>query len=88
MLEKNINVSVFKSKSIPNQIFSLFFRKEIVNLLVPGEANVEDKVHSSAHGEANGVARGHNLAHGVANGVARGHNSVLGEANDQIGLIW
>ena len=88
MLEKNINVSVFKSKSIPNQIFSLFFRKEIVNLLVPGEANVEDKVHSSAHGEANGVARGHNLAHGVVNGVARGHNSVLGEANDQIGLIW
>ena len=88
MLEKNINVSVFKYKSVPNQIFSLFFRKEIVNLLVPGEANVEDKVHSSAHGEANGVARGHNLAHGVANGVARGHNSVLGEANDQIGLIW
>ena len=79
---------VYSNLKIPNRIFSLFFRKEIVNLLVPGEANVEDKVHSSAHGEANGVARGHNLAHGVANGVARGHNSVLGEANDQIGLIW
>ena len=37
---------------------------------MPGEANVEDKVHSSAHGEACGVARG--------------HNSVVGEANDQI----
>ena len=76
------------SNLILNRIFFLIIRKEIVNLLVPGEANVEDKVHSSAHGEANGVARGHNLAHGVANGVARGHNSVLGEAKDQIGLIW
>ena len=65
---------VCSNLKIPNRIFSLFFRKEIVNLLVPGEANVEDKVHNSAHGEANGVARG--------------HNSVLGEANDQIGLIW
>ena len=67
-------MSVYSNLKIPNRIFFLSFRKEIVNLLVPGEANVEDKVHSSAHGEANGVARG--------------HNSVLGEANDQIGLIW
>ena len=79
---------VYSNLKIPIKIFFLFFRKEIVNLLVPGEANVEDKVHSSAHGEASGVARGHNLAHGVVNGVDRGHNSVLGEAKDQIGLIW
>jgi hypothetical protein len=79
---------VYSNVKIFNRIFSLFFRKEIVNLLVPGEANVEDKVHSLAHGEASGVARGHNLVHGVANEVVRDHNSALGEANDQIGLIW